>query len=300
MGNRKGDQVGSPRIVMVTGKGGVGKSLAATSLALAYARQGLKTLCVEFGDSSYFRDFFSEDRVGFLPFQVDPKTPNYWIACWNGHDCLKDYVRHILRLQSLADLFFENPAMKAFIGAAPALSDVALLGKLTSQERAVGPSMDFDVIVVDCYATGHFRAMLNAPKGLSAAIEKGPMGSHSRKIEEVLCSSGHVEYLIVSLAEEMPVIESVELAKSLKRDWNLKARFVLNRVLPSFREEKPLPKEYETFEDYIMSIHERQNSAREDLSRQGEILCELPMIFQSDGWQQVNELASHWDSYVES
>ena len=131
-----------PKIVIITGKGGVGKSVSSLALAAYASQKGKKTLLVELEGSSYFSYLTGQD-LGFSPMSPFSKWPNLSLARWSGLDCLREYVESILKVKSLVGLFLDHPVMKSFIEAAPALSDVSILGKLTSGCRNMKPSLDY-------------------------------------------------------------------------------------------------------------------------------------------------------------
>jgi anion-transporting ArsA/GET3 family ATPase len=142
--------------VFVSGKGGVGKSLVAAALASGAAEVGRKTLLVETGDRSYYRDFLGLSRVDHEP---RPSGLGFDVALWSGESCLREYVLHLLKLERLYKIFFENKVMRALVNVAPGLGEIAILGKITSGVRKVGPPLNYDTIVVDMPATGHALAL---------------------------------------------------------------------------------------------------------------------------------------------
>ena len=183
-------------IHFVTGKGGVGKSIIAAALALKLSREGKKVLLVELGNQSFYKDFFDLVDVGFQPQVL---RQNLSVALWTGEACLREYAQYLIKVESLTKLFFDNAVMKAFINVAPGLPELAILGKVTSGPRKYGPPMNFDCLVVDAFATGHFKALMDAPHGMAQAVQFGPMGEQSRNITKVLKDSNISKYHICLL-----------------------------------------------------------------------------------------------------
>ncbi|MBK8204178.1 MAG: P-loop NTPase [Bdellovibrionales bacterium] len=103
------------QILFISGKGGVGKSTVAASLALRLSQSGKKVLLVELNEQSHFQILLEE------PFTYSPVEwrPNLWVSCWNGEACLREYFKHYVRIETLVDLFFKNVVMRTFIQAAP-------------------------------------------------------------------------------------------------------------------------------------------------------------------------------------
>lgn len=224
-------------IHFVTGKGGVGKSTVAAALALKKAKSGIRTLLVEIGDQSFYKDYFQLSEVGFSPVKIQE---NFSVALWTGQNCLREYIIHLIKTETLYKLFFENAVMKAFVNVAPALPELAIMGKATSGLRHHGPPLPYDCIIVDCYATGHFMALMGAAEGMAKAVKFGPMGEQSRSIDKVLRDASLCHYHIVCLPEELPMRETEELYEELKKHFGVNARLILNKFL----EDEIPPTEY--------------------------------------------------------
>lgn len=218
----------SKPIIFVTGKGGVGKSLFASSLAMKLAENGRKVLLVELGTSSFYQNFLGLPKVSF---DSTPVQPNLDIALWSSDACLRQYVTHYIKVEKLYDIFFENKIMREIINASPALKELAILGKITSGVRKVGPELKYDHIIVDSYSTGHHKALLMAPKGISKVFQQGPMGFHSQKMVEVIENPNLCEQIIVFKPEDLPTIEGLELFQFLKTEFKSQPHLVCNQFL---------------------------------------------------------------------
>ncbi|MES3039490.1 MAG: ArsA-related P-loop ATPase [Bdellovibrionota bacterium] len=220
----------APHLHFVTGKGGVGKSTFSLALAEKLAAEGKKTLLVDLADSELFKCVFDLKKMTYEPQKV---RNNLFLSYWSGSDCLREYIKYFIKIEALTALFFENPVTRALVNTAPALKELAILGKATSAHRGHGPKFEFDQVVIDSYSTGHFLALLRAPKGMSRIIKKGPMGDQSKKILDVLLKPEWVTYHIVTLSEDLPMKESLELRETLKDEFGIKAQFALNRFINS-------------------------------------------------------------------
>lgn len=219
-------------IIFISGKGGVGKSVVSAALAHHLAQNNKKVLLVELGEKSFFEKFFQNtiqnQSIGFKPTEI---IPNFHIAIWDFKAVLKEYVSHYIRSEKLYDIFFGNPMMQRLIQAAPALKELAILGKATSGPREVGPKMDYDHIIIDSYSTGHHLALLKAPIGISQVIHKGPMGVQSESILKVIRDKELFQQIVVIKPEELPTIEGLELRENLQKSLEIESLLVCNQVM---------------------------------------------------------------------
>lgn len=279
------------KILFVSGKGGVGKSLIAAGIARQQAETGRRVLLVEIGDTSYYQDFFGLSRIGHEP---EPTAMGFDVALWSGESCLKEYVLHFLKLERVFKIFFENRVMRALINVAPGLNEIAILGKVTSGIRKVGPPLKYDLIVVDCYATGHALALFQAPRGLQEAIGFGPMGTQSREIEQVLRDPQLCGYAVVTLLEEMPVTETLEFRRAVRKELGVQPAIIANKVLRAPVPRSALEKLARTaaqglgeFAKYLAAITERQEEFLTLLRREFPQVAEVPLTFSNDADQLV-------------
>lgn len=198
------------------------------SIAYGYAKKGARVLLIELGPISFYENFFHLGSMGPQPVGL---VKNLDIVLLTAESCLKEYVLHYLRVKKIYEIFFENRVMRAFIQAAPAVAELSILGKITSQIRHVGPPMEYDHVVVDAYATGHFLALLRSPAALGEMIHTGPFGVESRKIIEVLLNPQCCDYTLVATPEPLPVQETKELQEALMAEFGIKAQVLVNKVL---------------------------------------------------------------------
>jgi anion-transporting ArsA/GET3 family ATPase len=270
------------QIILVTGKGGVGKSTVAAGIAYKEATKGRKTLLVELGEESFYKPFFDLPHISYEPRQL---VPNLFVAIWDVEHCLREYVLHFLKVERVYKIFFENRVMRTFINAAPAVSELAILGKVTSNYRHHGPPLPYDLVVVDAHATGHFLALLRAPKGLSEAVRSGPFGEQSASIMNALLNPEITGYVIVTLPEILPVVETEELWSALKNEFGLEAQVICNRTLSI-----PVTAEETASLQTSEPVHHFLNYLNYIRNRQSEALARLSKFF---SFQKVSQSLDH-------
>ena len=282
------------RILVVTGKGGVGKSTVAAALAVKAAREGRRVLLVELGDRSFFEDYLETPGIHSTPTTIEGLGVQ--AALWDTESCLREWVLHYVKLEGIVRLFFENRVMRTFVSVAPTLKELAILGKLTSGMRRVGPPFEFDLVILDGYATGHMLALLRAPKGISELIHSGPMGHHSASIHKTLSDSTVTGYVVVTLPDELPVVETIELVGTLRSEFGVEPDVFVNKRLPlplALEKLKSLQPELQSeegltpFVKYITSTEERQLKQIENLRDQRHHLHEIPMILETRRGQEI-------------
>lgn len=263
-------------IHFVSGKGGTGKSLMAAGLALREARRGRKTLLVELGERSFYKDFFGLPEVGYRPSRL---ADGLDVALWNGTESLREYARHLIKVEALVRLFFDNPVSRGLIDVAPGLPELAVLGKITSGPRRHGPPVPYDTLVVDAYATGHFLNLLRAPSGMATAVKFGPMGEQSRSIAAVLRDPAVSRFHVVALPEETPVDETVELVEKLRGEFGLAPDVILNKTweVPASAAASEHP-----FAKALALGERRQAEARRRFGALNVGTREVPQIFSED------------------
>lgn len=273
-------------IHFVTGKGGVGKSTCALALAAASSLRGRKTLLVELSERSYFRDFLKLPSVGYQPTS---SGHGFDLARWSGAECLREYAGHLIKVDALAELFFSNNVSRSLIDIAPAVKELAILGKATSGPRGHGPASPHEVLIIDAPSTGHFLSLIRAPAGMAEAVRFGPMGEQSRSIMASLKDSALCHYHLVTLAEEMPVKETEELAAELRPLVGGAIRIVLNKI-QNIPADLP-PSDEHPFFAHLNSQKSRQEEAHVRMRSLDSSPRVIPTITESEPATLVAELA---------
>jgi anion-transporting ArsA/GET3 family ATPase len=208
----------SKRLLMFSGKGGVGKSTVAAAFAVAAARRGQRVVIVEIGEHERISRIFGapaagyEGRVVYRP--AAPGSPPIVSMCLTAREALREYGMRTMKFQLLYNAIFENPVVRYFTAAAPLMVDLNLLGKIDSLQReAIAPARGarFDLMVLDAPATGHALAMFEAPRAAMQMTQVGPVYAMVEPMWRLLTDPTRTALNVVCMPEEMPVNEAIEL-----------------------------------------------------------------------------------------
>lgn len=257
----------------ITGKGGVGKSLVAALLARFYSLKSQQVLLTELSEISFYKDYLDLNQIQYKP---SVWVPNVDVSQWSGTECLKEYALHLLKIKKLYELFFENPVTRSLVQVAPGLQELAILGKVTSSPRKHGPAMNYDQLVIDSFATGHFLNLLQSPKAMAETIQFGPMGEQSRSIDKWIRDPDFTNIHVVTIAEELPITETLEMCESLEKLFQIKPKIYLNKLLNISK--KDILTLDSKAQDILLSELDSEANAKSQLKKNHLDFIELPLV----------------------
>lgn len=220
------------RVQVVAGKGGVGRTLVATSLALRYARDGQRTLLLEVNapDSA-------AGQLGVAPAVDEPREVmnNLWLCRMTPEGSLREYALMVLRWKTLYNLVFENRLVKYLLRSIPSLGEFTMLGKAWyhTTENLESGAPKYTRIIIDAPATGHAITFLSVARVVADVAPAGVMRDASERMARMLEDRQSACLHVVALPEEMPVNEGLDvLAASRQKLRMADGVGFLNRVLP--------------------------------------------------------------------
>lgn len=214
------------KLLFVTGKGGVGKTSVASAIGMLAASRGKRTLVCEVDSKGNLADFLG---VGPLRFQPTEVRKGLYAMSMDTEESLKEYLRLNLKVPLLAKM---GPLARTFdfvANAAPGVNELLTVGKFTWEVR----ERTYDLVVVDASATGHVVGQLAAPVAINDLVKVGIVRSQTDWMIDILTDADTTGVVVVTVPEEMPVTETLELIDRLRGETQIDvASVVVNRVLP--------------------------------------------------------------------
>ena len=192
------------RVVIVAGKGGVGKTTVTAALALAATRAGRSALICEVEGKSGLAAAFGSDALEYDELQLDEQLTARTLA---PDDAMVDYLESH-GMKRFSRRLAKSGALDVVATAVPGMKDILVLGKIKSLEQLPAA----DLIVVDAPAAGHAITFLLAAQGLLDAIRVGPIRKQATEVVEMLTDATRCQVMLVTLPEETPVNELIETA----------------------------------------------------------------------------------------
>ena len=197
------------RLLVVTGKGGVGKSTVSAALALLAARAGKRVLVCEVNAQERVAPMLGAPPSGPETREVEPNLFTVNVA---PREAMREYGLMVLRFRSIYDAVFENRVVRFFLRAIPSLAELVMLGKILHEVRVEERGRPrWDLVVLDAPATGHAVQLLRTPAALLDTVPPGPLRRDAEWMHALLVDPATTALSIVTLPEEMPVNEAIDL-----------------------------------------------------------------------------------------
>jgi anion-transporting ArsA/GET3 family ATPase len=286
-------------LIVVTGKGGVGKSVLTGVLGRHLAAQGRRTLLLEVDRRENLHQVLGvppsageivsvPDARGLYLQNLKPAQVADWV------------VQKKVKIRPLVDRILKSGVYQRFVEGAPGLTELAILGhtlRLVRGDLSRAPKVD--TVVLDAPATGHGVYLLDAPRLVAEAIGEGPFAELAGEVVEFVAAPGHCSVVVVTLAEEMPVQEALEFRGRLKERLGMEPELlVVNGLYPA------LPDGIEAGDDGLTSLWLRRRHINEEgLTRLHEHwpgpLVELPLLPLDNGTRLARELELRFTNVLE-
>ncbi|MCH7899781.1 MAG: ArsA family ATPase [Acidobacteria bacterium] len=275
------------RLVIVSGKGGVGKSAVAAGLALLGQRNGLRILAVEMGSPGGLSTHFSTGPLEFKPREVRPGLHAMHIV---RSEALLEYLSLQLRLPGVGRFGAVARAFDALATAAPAIREIITIGKILWEVK----EDRWDLVVADAPPTGQIGSYLRAPRSISELVPTGRIRAQSEWMTATLADADMTQLAIVTLPEELPTTETLETMRWLEDEHIVPPPVVItNRALPEL-EDKSSP---DGVVGEIANLHRSLWSEQQHWLAQVPPDLTLPYMF---GLFTPGEVAAHMSDELET
>jgi anion-transporting ArsA/GET3 family ATPase len=239
------------RLVIITGKGGTGKTSVVAALAIAAAQAGRRVLVAEVGRDEHVPRLLvpgarpvgyrgRELRPGLRVMRIDP------------FEALAEYLGLQLGMRSVVDLVLRNRAFRQLMEASPGWRELITLGKIWHLEQATtreGAPL-YELLIVDAPATGHGLTFLDVPRVVGGAVRAGPLRKHAGWVEAMITDPERTLLLPVALAEELPARETAELVLRVRRELGVS----IDRVVVNGIASAPFPPGLEDLDERLAQL----------------------------------------------
>lgn len=216
------------QLILVSGKGGVGKTVVAAALGRVLSEAGRRVLVLEADPRDNLHHLFGVEPSGGAIVKAGPHLA---IQNASPRAILDEVVKDRLKIRALSSRVLASPIYQHFADGAPGLKEMMLLGY--AMQAVEGRRPRADVVILDAPASGHGLSLLTAPHLVSDVITTGPLGTMARRIAAFVADPARSAIALATLAEESPITELLEtvqrIAKSTGRRVDL---VVVNQVWP--------------------------------------------------------------------
>lgn len=209
------DDLAARQLLIVSGKGGVGRTTVAALLGMALARRGRKVLVATVGP---------DDRLAWmlglptLPESPTLARPGLYIQRVVPHVCIREYGALVIHSERIASAVLDNAPMRRLLRTIPGLDDFAILGKVWHEAVRAD---NFDAVVFDGPATGHLRYCLGIPQAILRTLNVGPLPREARLMQDSLEDPRRVQSVLVGLPDRWPLTELGEMAAALREELHV-------------------------------------------------------------------------------
>lgn len=231
----------SSRVLVVAGKGGVGKTVTAATIAAAASRCGLSVLLVEVAGRSAAAPMFGASTQGYEEAVLVHEAERNGIRhgeirgkSITPDDALTEWLSSH-GFNRLLKRMAKSGILEVVATATPGIKDLLVLGRIKALESEGAA----DLIVVDAPAAGHALGFLRSPTGVRDAARTGTIHRQAVEVLELISDPERLQLILVTIPEETPINELIETSYAVEDEVGVKlGPVVVNGVLPEIDELK--------------------------------------------------------------
>ncbi len=241
----------SRRLIVITGKGGTGKTTVAAALALEAARRGRRVAIFEVGRDTHLPPILTPQRR-HSPENGSELLPGITFFHIEPFETLAEYLHLKVPVRRLVDLSINNQAFRQLLIGAPGWRELVTLGKIGYEEQQVEKDgrPRFDLLIVDAPASGHGLTLLDIPRVTRSVVRAGPLRRNAVTIEELIQDPERCLLLPVTLAEELPATETAEFVSRLRTE----VKIPMDRVVVNAVADAPFPRQLQNLPERLAEL----------------------------------------------
>jgi anion-transporting ArsA/GET3 family ATPase len=229
------DSLARKGFVVVTGKGGVGKSTVSAVLARRMAAPGRRVLVVEVDPRENLHQLLGAPPSGG---EIADVGGGLSLQHLKPRSVVDRVIEERVRIGAVVRRVQASAVYEHFVDGAPGLKELAIL----EHARRQLDEGRFATVILDAPATGHGVSMLRAPLLVAEVVQGGPFGRIAAGIAELVSDPGRSAVVVVTQAEEMPVQEALELRRMLAEELDRRPDLlVVNGLYPPLPDERRRP-----------------------------------------------------------
>ena len=220
------------KFVIISGKGGVGRTTVAATLARVAVAAGKRVLVAESTTTDRLARMFGRSEP--LASKITTLAPGIDAVNVTPASSMQEYGVKILRSELVTRAVFENRAVRGLLSAIPGLDGYAILGKVWwHTTETVDGRPRYDLVIFDGPASGHAGLMFRIPQAVLNAMPMGPLARDARSMLELWHDPARTALVIVTLAEDLPARETAELAAAARGPLGLPLGPLVINALPT-------------------------------------------------------------------
>lgn len=220
------------RLLVVVGKGGVGKTTVACILGVLGAQRGKRVLIAEVDGAGR-----AARLLGVEPGpcgEARPVRGGLWVMSVEGSAALSEYLQIIFPVKRVLQAVLSSRIYQYFVAAAPGLKELMTIGKIWFEAERIDEASGeriWDLVVLDAPATGHSLQYLGMPRAAHEVFRAGLVGRESQRLVDLLTDPDRTAVNLITTAEEMPVNETLEMYARLRGELAMPLGYLfVNRV----------------------------------------------------------------------
>ena len=219
----------SRKLLLVTGKGGIGKTVLTACLGQLAAAAGKRVLLVEYVACDQLAPLFGATLIGHSERSVAPN-----IDCLNldPTENFREYMTKYLGQRVLYDTIFSHKVVQSFIKTVPGLAELMLLGRLY-YHCELAPEPRYDLVILDGFASGHFLSLMTTPAAVLHTALGGPLIRETERVSAFLADRDKCGIVYVTIPEALVISETLDfLPRLAAQSPTAIAGVVINRTPP--------------------------------------------------------------------